>query len=478
VYTVGATTLNGTLTLDGTGVYIFRSSSSVDVSAGAQMILTNGASACDVYWQIPAAMTIGVGAQMSGTIITDTELISLASNATLDGRAFSRIAQVTMDSNQITEPSCVAASIEGSDPDPLPAGTITVIKTVINDNGGTAHTYDFPLFVNDHKVYSGVTYNYPTITGGALFTVKETEYSGYTQSFSGDCNENGELTLSSGDHLTCVITNDDIGEPALIPPVPPLIDIVKVPSPLALPDGPGMVTYTYILKNTGTVPVTDVTMVGDTCDPIGFESGDSNDDSILGVDETWVYRCSIILSETHTNIIVATGWANGISASDIASATVVVSDDLAPPLIHVTKIPAPLALRAGSGTVTYTETITNPGTEPLSNVTLTDDKCSPVNFVSGDTNNDNLLDPSESWVYTCASVLTKTTTNTATAVGKANGFTVRDTAIATVVVSTAVIPALPSAGLSSANSGFIGWIVGLSLLLILSLFTFTTIQKK
>ncbi|MBI2473063.1 DUF3494 domain-containing protein [Candidatus Uhrbacteria bacterium] len=477
VYTVGATTLNGTLTLNGPGVYIFRSSSSVTVSTGAQMLLTNGATSCNVYWQIPAAMTIGVGAQMVGTIIADSELISLASNATLEGRAFSRIAQVTMDSNQITEPDCAVPPSSGGS-SALLAGTITVVKTVINDNGGTGTINDFPLFVNDHTVLSGVTYNYPTIEGGALFTVRETEDSGYTQTFSGDCDANGELTLNSGEQLTCVITNDDIGEPAAVPPVPPLIDVVKVPSPLALPDGSGLVQYTYTLRNIGTVPVTDITMVGDTCSPIGFESGDTNNDEALDVNETWVYQCSIILSETHTNTVVATGWANGISTSDIASATVVVGEELVPPLIHVTKVPNPLALLAGGGTITYTETITNPGTESLSDVTLTDDKCSPMNFVSGDTNDDNLLDPSESWVYTCDSTLTKTTTNTATATGSANGFTVRDTAIATVIVAMGSVPSLPNAGFFPARSGYFGMIIGLPLLLILSLYTLSKFQGK
>jgi uncharacterized repeat protein (TIGR01451 family) len=188
-------------------------------------------------------------------------------------------------------------------------------------------------------------------------------------------------------------------------------------------------------------------MVGDTCSPITLVSGDINTNSKLEVDETWVYHCSTTLSATHTNTVVATGWANSISATDIASATVVVGIPVVPPLIHVTKIPSPLALIAGGGTVTYTEKITNPGTIALSNVLLTDDKCSPMKYISGDTNNDSKLDTAETWTYTCQTKLTKTTTNTATAVGEANGLTVRDFAIATVVVAAAV-PKLPNTGFS------------------------------
>ncbi|OYV25853.1 MAG: hypothetical protein B7W98_03565, partial [Parcubacteria group bacterium 20-58-5] len=106
VYTVGATTLNGTLTLDGAGVYIFRSSSSISTSGAGTMNLINGATACNVFWQIPTSMTIGTGTHMEGTIIAQTGLISLGTDATLVGRALAHT-QVTLDSNQVTEPTCV-----------------------------------------------------------------------------------------------------------------------------------------------------------------------------------------------------------------------------------------------------------------------------------------------------------------------------------------------------------------------------------
>lgn len=324
---------------------------------------------------------------------------------------------------------------------------LTVVKTVINDNGRTSIVSDFPLFVNGVPVASGSTNTFPTT--GQSFTVSETNNGQYTSSFSGDCDATGHVTLFPGDTKACVITNNDIGAAVVVPPIPPLIDVVKVPNPLALPGGPGPVTYTYTLRNIGTVPVHSITMVGDTCSPINLISGDNNGDSILQVNETWIYRCSTTLSATHTNTVVATGVANGLTATDIASATVVVGVPIIPPLIHVTKIPSPLTLVAGGGIVTYTERITNPGTVALNNVTLNDDKCGPMQYVSGDTNGDSKLDTTETWIYVCQSNLTQTTTNTAIATGQANGLTVRDFAIATVVVGTA-IPALPKTGFDPA----------------------------
>lgn len=368
-----------------------------------------------------------------------------------------------------------SATISASSSGNPQEGTITVIKTVVNDNGGTKTVADFPLFVNGVSIVSGVAKTFPA--PASAYTVTETSNSNYTQAFSGACDSTGRLTLSPGDFKICVITNDDIG--ASLPLVPPLIDVVKIPSPLALPNGPGPVAYTYTLRNIGTVPVTDITMVGDTCSPIILASGDVNADKKLQVDETWVYRCSTTLSATHTNIVTTTGWANGISAVDIASATVVVGAPVVPPLIHVVKKPSVFNLPSTGGAVTYTYTVTNPGTASLSNVTITDDKCTglPGRVVEhpGDLNKNNLLESNESWSFTCQSNLTKTTTNTATASGDANGLTARDYAMATVLVTA---PGLPNTGLPpyGATTSLDAAIV--SGILMIVLISFAVVKRK
>jgi len=554
VYNVGATTLNGSVELSGAGIYIFRSDSNITTSGGV-MTLSNGATACNVFWAIPASMTIGTGSHIEGTIIAQTGLISLATGTSLVGRAISLVSQVILDNNQITQPTCTptlhiiktvvndnggtatssdftlsvaginvstssffgsavgvdvtldAGTYEVTEP-VVPTGysqtgsgdcsgtiavgetktcTITnddiaphliVNKIVINDNVGTKVISDFSLFIDGGSVISGVV---STTTIG-LHTVSETADSGYVATIGGDCVEDGTITLALGDVKTCTITNDDItpvvqyssggGSSYRYTPVPPLIDVVKVPSPLALPKGPGEVEYTYTLRNIGTVSVNNVTMVGDTCSPIILISGDTNADAKLDMNETWVYTCSTVLTKTHTNIITATGWANGISTSDIASATVIVGIPVVPPLIHVTKVPNPLMLSSGGGMVTYTNKVTNPGTVALSNVFLTDDKCGPVKYISGDTNSNSKLDIIETWVYTCQSKLNKTTVNTVTASGEANGLIAKDFAIVTVVINAAV-PKLPYAGFPLSEKN-IPWyiIIPTSIFAILTFFYF------
>ena len=358
------------------------------------------------------------------------------------------------------------------------APQLIVNKIVINDDGSVKIISDFSLFLDGNGVTSGVA----TATTVGLHTVSETADSGYTTVIGGDCTADGKITLALGDVKICTVTNDDIapvvppssgGRSRYVPPVPPLIDVVKVPNPLVLPAGSGPVAYTYTLYNIGTVPVTNITMVDNSCSPITLVSGDINTDAKLDVDEIWKYTCSATLSATHTNIVTTTGWANGINAIDIANATVIVGVPVVPPLIHVTKVPNPLALSAGGGMVTYTNKVTNPGTVALSNVRLTDDKCGPVKYISGDTNGDSKLDTTETWVYTCQAELAKTTVNTVTANGEANGLTARDFAITTVVVAAAV-PNLPDAGFIPAESVLSWPIAMISIFAILFLFHFVS----
>jgi hypothetical protein len=215
--------------------------------------------------------------------------------------------------------------------------------------------------------------------------------------------------------------------------------MVKIPSPLTLPSGPGAVTYTYTVSNTGTVAMSNVILTDDKCAPVSLISGDSNSDSKLDISEAWTYQCTTTLTQTTTNTAKVSGQANGFTATDTAHATVVVSMPLPPPLIHVIKIPSALIVTSG-GLVTYTYTLTNPGTAALSNVSIVDDKCSPISGMSGDTNNNSLLEASEAWTYTCQMSLTATTVNTAIAEGSANSLTATDSSIVTVVVTPFNVP--------------------------------------
>ncbi len=257
---------------------------------------------------------------------------------------------------------------------------------------------------------------------------------------------NGAVTLDTNTITNgiCAVVAPPSGGGGGSPAHPPLINITKVPAPLALTSGSGLVTYTYEVTNIGDQAMSNIRVTDDKIALVSYISGDANSDKRMQVSETWIYTSQAILSEDTTNTATAKGDAGGMTATDVAYATVLVSD-LVPPLIKVVKTPSPLALESGTGLVTYTYRVSNPGTEPLSVVRLTDNKISLVSYVSGDVNSDNLLQRGETWIYTAKATLSQTTTNMATATGDANKLTATDIAFATVVVTAATVapPAAP-----------------------------------
>jgi uncharacterized repeat protein (TIGR01451 family) len=130
------------------------------------------------------------------------------------------------------------------------APKLTVIKHVVNNDGGTKTAGDFALTV------SGVApspASFPGSEAGTVvslkpgpYAVNEAAVSGYASSKSDGCS--GTL-MHYGDTATCTVTNDDIAVPG--PPTgPPLIDlaITKTDAPDPVSVG-GLLTYTLTVTN-------------------------------------------------------------------------------------------------------------------------------------------------------------------------------------------------------------------------------------
>jgi uncharacterized repeat protein (TIGR01451 family) len=268
-----------------------------------------------------------------------------------------------------------------------------------------------------------------------------------------------------------------------VPIDPPLIHIVKTPNPFALPYNGGSVMYSYTVTNPGTVAMTGVTVTDNHCSGVTYLSGDANGDKILQTNETWRYVCTTNVPNTTTNTAIATGHANGLTAIDTALATVTVAGSPIPPLIHIIKMADPVVMPAAGGWVTYTYSVTNPGTVALSSVSVADDKCTGVTVVSGDANGNSLLDPSETWTYTCRKFLSYTTLNTATVSGTGNGLTVTDAAVANVVLSPALIPPaqtvpkLPNTGYGPLD-GWVMWMVAAAGMFVAGTLMFALTRSK
>ncbi len=101
--------LTGTVTLSGdaNSVFIFQSVSGLTTAPGSSVVLTGGVQACNVFWQVGSSATLGTTTSFVGNILALTS-ISLATGASLNGRALARNGGVTLQGNTITSPTCLA----------------------------------------------------------------------------------------------------------------------------------------------------------------------------------------------------------------------------------------------------------------------------------------------------------------------------------------------------------------------------------
>jgi hypothetical protein len=97
---------SGDLTLDAQGdpdaVFIFQMASTLTTTSGRRIILSGGASASNVFWQVGSSATLGTASVFQGTIMAD-QSITLGTGATLNGRLLARIGGVSLDSNTIVK---------------------------------------------------------------------------------------------------------------------------------------------------------------------------------------------------------------------------------------------------------------------------------------------------------------------------------------------------------------------------------------
>src|ERR1051326_7833348 len=93
---------SGDLTLDAQGdpnaVFIFQMGSTLTTTTGHNVILTGGAQAANVFWQVGSSATLGTGSVFKGNILALAS-ITVTTGAAVEGRLLARTAAVTLDSN-------------------------------------------------------------------------------------------------------------------------------------------------------------------------------------------------------------------------------------------------------------------------------------------------------------------------------------------------------------------------------------------
>jgi cysteine-rich repeat protein len=85
--------------------------------------------------------------------------------------------------------------------------TLTLLKQLPNDDGGTAKEDDFQAYIDGNPVAWGV----PVELAPGAHTASEDTLPGYSAGpWEGGCEPGGGITLALGENKTCSITNDDV----------------------------------------------------------------------------------------------------------------------------------------------------------------------------------------------------------------------------------------------------------------------------
>lgn len=162
----------------------------------------------------------------------------------------------------------------------------------------------------------------------------------------------------------------------------------------------------------------------------------------------------------------SSGGGGGGGAGSVSSPLVASNVSLS---LKVT--PSSTSLPASGGSITYTYAVSNTGTAPILGVSVTDTACSPASYISGDTNGDSSINynslytnvdgvwasrnVNEVWIFRCTTNLSKTTENTATATGNAQGFRTEATSrsLVTVGALALITPLAPPPVVTTPASG-------------------------
>ena len=112
----GNANLNGNLTFNAQGdpkaVFIIKINGNLSVGNNSKIILLNGASACNIYFQINGSVTVGINAIIRGNLLCNGA-INLSSGAVVYGRILTKIGAISLSDNLVSITVPVSANISG-----------------------------------------------------------------------------------------------------------------------------------------------------------------------------------------------------------------------------------------------------------------------------------------------------------------------------------------------------------------------------
>jgi len=210
------------------------------------------------------------------------------------------------------------------------------------------------------------SYTFSNLLPGS-YTIIETLNSGWEQTYPAGSHT---VVLSAGE----VETDHNFGNWKLKPG----INVVKKSTTEFVTDAGQVVPYTFTVTNIGNQILTGITVLDLNCDVApAYQSGDTNEDSELNLNETWIYTCSHTV--TQDEVDVGGELHNKVTVDSSESEPEEDEKDI--PITQSPKLSIEKTGVFDDGTdgitnpgdlITYTFKVTNTGNLTLTGITVTD----------------------------------------------------------------------------------------------------------
>jgi len=176
VYSItGNATLDQSLNFDAQGdenaVFILQIQGTLSTNPASEIILSNGALACNIFWKVEGLVSLASGTKMKGTIVANNAAINMSTGVTLEGRALSTSGAVGVNGVMAYTPTgCGSLVLNG--PFAPELGT-TACYAIFSSNGEVTNT-DTSIIKGDVGTNVGLTTGFnPLFVDGMIHPIPD-----------------------------------------------------------------------------------------------------------------------------------------------------------------------------------------------------------------------------------------------------------------------------------------------------------------
>ena len=337
--------LTGTLTLDAQGnsaaVFIFKIGSELTTASSSSVLVTNGGTGCNVWWQVGSSATLGTATSFAGNILALTS-ITLTTGANVSGRALARNGAVTLDSNNVTPATCAAAlpslsltKDDGGSTGAAPGDTITYTLNYANTGNTNLTNVTLSDTVPANTTFNSGTSGWSCAAGAGPGTVCTLVVGSLAVGASGSAVFTVAVdnpTLAADVSNTASITSTETGTPVsagdttpVIQPPPPSPGLSLTKSDGGATVAPGAtISYTLSFQNTGNVALSGVTLTDTIPADTTFNAGASTAGWNCGVSPC-TFDLGTLAPGTSGSAVFAVTVNSGTGATQITNSATITS---------------------------------------------------------------------------------------------------------------------------------------------------------